>query len=136
MPIRKGFVPRGCVADESSQGDSWYESGIKTSPLHPITWIKKTAAGIEQDCVMHEGPEGGPRGSAPNPPPHPAVRPEDWVESAVGMGTSTAQGPASKRCAECASVSKRSSGSIKGVRWESRAPINTKHGSGIVFPPR
>lgn len=79
----------------------------------------------------------GPGGSAPNPPtpPHPAVRPEDWVESADGMGTSTTQGPASQRCGECASVSERSSGSIKGVRRESRAPINKKHGSGIVFPP-
>lgn len=79
----------------------------------------------------------GPGGSAPNPPtpPHPAVRPEDWVESADGMGTSTTQGPASQRCGECACVSERSSGSIKGVRRESRAPINKKHGSGIVFPP-
>lgn len=25
---------------------------------------------------------------------------------------------------------------LKGVCWESRAPINKKHGSGIVFPPR
>lgn len=80
--------------------------------------------------MMHDGPEGGPRGSAPNP--HPEERPEDWVGAHLGQGhtwASLSSGAPSILCPRGRLAP------LKGIHWESRAPINKKHGSGIVFPP-
>lgn len=77
----RGSFPEGCVADEKSQGDSWYESRIKTSPTSPNNTKKKkktAAAGGEHDGVMRAGPEGVPRGSAQIP--------TQWRGQRVGCG--------------------------------------------------
>lgn len=128
MPIRKGFIPQGCVADGSSQGHSWYDSRIKTSPLHPITWIKSSSSRKRAGLRDAWRTRGWAQGVCPQSPPHPVERPEDWIW-APHKGQPLSDSPRMSVCP------RGRLDPLEGVRWESRAPITKKWIWDSVSPP-
>lgn len=74
----RGSFPKGVLQMRSHRETPGMRPGLKHPPLHSITRIKKTAAGGEHDGVMHEGPEGVPRGSAQIP--------TQWRGQRIGCG--------------------------------------------------
>lgn len=131
----RGLFPKDVLQMRTHRTTPGMRPGLKHPPLQPTTWLEKRGKNKKQHQQEEESMMAwsmkdhsvGPGGLLPIPTLWRTLR-IGWERGCDGE----------KHPHEDQPFNERPGGRLaplKGVCWESRAPINKKHGSGIVFPP-